>query len=613
MLDQFSPARRRPAAFSALAFILLGVLCLGLPTLAQEIGRAPANIAPLNPPFAMAQLERPSFPEQTFDISNYGATQLSDTQSEPITEAISAAIDAAHAAGGGRVLVPAGNWLSGPIHLKSNINLHLEKGATIYFSTDKDDYLPVVPQRYEGVETYNYSPMIYANQVNNVAITGEGTLDAQGEHWWLWFQELGTPDRKQASKVPLAERAFGKGADVEGMRPNFVVFWKSENILVEGIALKNTPMWNLHMVYSNNIIVRDVKIDSKGAPNGDGIVLDSSQNALIEYNQVQTADQGVVLKSGLNAEGLQIDIPTENVIVRHFVAKNSGPQTSGVVFGSETSGGLRNIFIHNALFQDSDRGIYFKTERGRGNEIENIYIRNATMKHIKYEAISFNSFFTGPSATGPAPTVRNIHIGNITIDTVPTALTLVGLPEKWLENITLENVQILNAEMGAKFTRVKNLVMNNVSIKSQSLALYIIDSYQVKFNKVELEDQVPGGELRLEGRYTGAVELGENLTLENLQFGKDVPKNAVLSRPLPQAEPTTEPESAAPADNEPSVNGEPSANQEPSVDKVPSANQEPSAVEKPSADEEQSTIEESSAGQQPSAPTEPAPDTGVEN
>lgn len=570
MFNQASPARRRPVILCAFAFILLGPLGWVGSTTAQEVGKVSPNIAPLNPPFSMAQLKRPSFPEQTFNIRSYGATELTDEQNQPITDAISAAIDAAHTAGGGRVLIPAGKWLSGPIHLKSNIDLHLEKGATVFFSTDKNDYLPVVLQRYEGVETYNYSPMIYAHQVNNVAITGEGTLDAQGEHWWLWFQEHGAPDREQATQVPLDERQFGKGAGVEGMRPNFVVFWKSENILVEGIELNNTPMWNLHMVYSKNIVVRDVKIDSKDAPNGDGIVLDSSQNALIEYNQVQTADQGVVLKSGFNTEGLQIDIPTENVVVRHFIAKNSGPNTSGVVFGSETSGGLRNIFVHNALFQDSDRGVYFKTERGRGNDIENIYIRNATMKHIKYEAISFNSFFTGPSATGPAPTVRNIHISNITIDTVPTALTLVGLPEKWLENITLENVQIINAEMGAKFTRVKNLVMNNVSIKSQSLALYIIDSYQVRFNNVELEDQVPGGELRLEGRYTGAVELGQKLTLENVQFGKEVPEKAVLS-PLP-----AEAETELKPDAEPSAEQEPSAGQEPSAEQKPPSETESS-------------------------------------
>lgn len=571
MFDQYSPARRRAASLSVLTFILLGVFGLGHPAMAQETGKPPADIAPLNPPFAMEQLKRPSFPEQTFNIRDYGATELADGQGESITDAVRAAIDAAHSAGGGRVLVPAGDWLSGPIHLKSNINLHLEKGARISFSTDKDDYLPVVPQRYEGVETYNYSPMIYAHEVNNVAITGEGTLNARGEHWWLWFQEHGSPDREQATKVPLDERQFGKGAGLEGMRPNFVVFWKSENILVEGIGLMNTPMWNLHMVYSKNIIVRDIKIDSKGAPNGDGIVLDSSQNALVEYNQVQTADQGVVLKSGLNAEGLQIGIPTENVVVRHFVAKNSGPNTSGVVFGSETSGGLRNIFVHNALFQDSDRGIYFKTERGRGNDIENIYIRDATMKHIEFEAISFNSFFTGPSATGPAPTVRNIHISNITIDTVPTALSMVGLPEKWLENITLENVQIINAEMGAKFTRVKNLLLNNVSIKSQSLALYIIDNYEVKFNNVELEDQVPGGELRLEGRHTGAVELGETLSLENVQFGKEVSDTAVIAPAPPKTQPDAEEQPA----------------QEPNQDSAPNAGDsapEPEAVsEEPSA------------------------------
>lgn len=520
----YSSTARRLKSLRQRVQKLLGAfafLMAGLPVFAQ-MGPVPQEIAPLNPPFEMPQLKRPTFSNKTFNVRDFGAREMNDNPDNMITDAVHRAIDAAHRVGGGRVVIPAGKWLSGSIHLKSNINLHIAEGAEVLFSTDKDDYLPVVPQRYEGVEAYNYAPMIYASEVENVALTGKGLLNAQGDHWWEWFEQHGAPPRALMTQLPLSRRPWGKGAGEEGMRPSFIVFWKSKNILVEGIHLLDSPMWNLHLIYSENIIVRDVDINSLRAPNGDGVVVDSSKNVLIEYNHFQTGDDAVVLKSGLNEEALAIDIPSENVVVRHFEAKNVRTGSGGVVFGSETSGGLRNIYVHDAYFEGSDRGIRFKTERGRGNVIENIYIHDVTMKNITYEAINFNSFYTGPKANGVAPTVRNIHIRNVTIDTVPTAIALIGLPEKWLENITLSDIKITNAEMGARFVRVKSLILNNVTIESDSLAMTIHDSYDVHLNDVTLSDNVSGAPLRVEGGYTGAIYLNGGLTKEDVQLGTDV-------------------------------------------------------------------------------------------
>ena len=253
----------------------------------------PREIAPLQAPFVMEELRRPSFPDRTFDIRNFGAVQTSDKENLKSTKAIQQAIEAAKHSGGGKVLIPEGEWLTGPIHLMSNVNLHIVEGATVYFSENKEDYLPVVRHRYEGVEAYNYSSMIYAREVSNVAITGKGTLDANGDHWWEWRD---VPPRAIATKQPLSQRKFGKGAGIEGMRPNFVVFWESENILVEGITLLDSPMWNIHLIYSNRAIVRDITINSLRSPNGDGVVLDSSKNILVEYNHFETGDDAVVLK-----------------------------------------------------------------------------------------------------------------------------------------------------------------------------------------------------------------------------------------------------------------------------------------------------------------------------
>lgn len=499
-----------------------------------QIGDKPYEIAPTNAPFDMPVLDRPEFKDQTFDIRDYGAVPMDEDDAFKNTDAIYRAIQAASEAGGGRVLIPKGKWLTGPIHLESNINLHLADGAEVLFSEDKEDYLPVVHQRHEGVEAYNYSPMIYAYKVKNVAITGKGVLNAQGDHWWEWFEEHGAPPRAAATKVPLSQRDFGKGAGMEGMRPSFVVFWKSEDILVEDITLNDSPMWNVHLIYSQRIIVRGITVNSLRAPNGDGVVIDSSKDVLVEYNHFETGDDAVVLKSGLNEEALEINIPTENVVVRNFEARKVRTGSGGVVFGSETSGGIRNIYVHNALFDGSDRGIRFKTERGRGNIVENIFIENITMRNITYQAINFNTFYTGPEATGPAPLVRNIVIKDVEIDGVPTAIELIGLPEKWLENITLENINVINSEKGARITRVKNLKLNNVTINSEELAMIVEDAYEFYLNNVSLSDDSNGSPLLFRGLHTGAI-FTDDFPMSQMEFEGNLSSDIVKEAPAAQA------------------------------------------------------------------------------
>lgn len=504
------------------------VMAIGLTSKgwAQE-QQVPHEIAPIDAPFEVAELDRPSFPDTTFDIRDYGAEQMKGDDSFKNTAAIHRAVKAAHAAGGGRVLIPEGDWLSGPIHLMSNINLHVAEGATVYFSEDKEDYLPVVRQRFEGVEAYNYSPMIYAFKLKNVAVTGKGTLDGQGDHWWEWAEGKDFGERTEVTKVPLSRRKYGKGAGLEGMRPHFMIFWKSENILVEGITLKDSPMWNVHLLYSNKAIVRDVTVNSLRAPNGDGVVLDSSSDVLVEYNHFQTGDDAVVLKSGVNEEALKIDIPTQNIVVRNFEARNVRTGSGGIVFGSETSGGIKNVYVHDAHFEGTDRGIRFKTERGRGNVIENIYIRDITMKDIESQAINFNSYYSGPGVTGPAPAIRNIDIRNIQIDGVPEPIELVGLPEQWLENITLKNVSVKNAEKGARITRVKNLKLHNVDISSEERAMVVDDVYELSLKNVTLNDNVEGAPIFVEGEYSGAISLG-NLSKEQVELADDTSGNVIL-------------------------------------------------------------------------------------
>lgn len=493
---------------NCLLVLMLLTACSSLESNAQG-NQVPSDIAPIDAPFPMAQIERPVIPDRIFNIRDYGAVEFIRGEDEKITEAIHSAIEAAHEAGGGQVLIPEGDWLTGPIHLMDNINLHVSEGATVFFSENREDYLPVVRQRHEGVEAYNYSPLIYAYKVKNVAVTGKGVLDGQGQQWWDWYREYGAPPRAIATSVPLSRRDFGKGSGMEGMRPNFIVFWEAENILVEGVTLNDGPMWNVHLIYSKNAIVRDVTVNSLNAPNGDGVVIDSSCDVLVEYNHFETGDDAVVLKSGLNEEGLRINIPTENVVIRNFEAVDVRTGSGGVVFGSETSGGIRNVYVYDAYFEGADRGIRFKTERGRGNVIEDIYIRDIEMKDITYEAINFNTFYTGPDVVGPSPLVRNIDIRDIKIDGVPNAIVLIGLPEKWLENITLENILVENAGEGARITRVKNLSLKNVEIHSESRAMVAEDAYEFTLDDVSLSDQTGGFPLLFKGLHTGAVFIGD--------------------------------------------------------------------------------------------------------
>lgn len=486
----------------------------------------PAAIAPIKAPFEMPQLARPSFRDQTYDIRDYGAVpcRWEAKERRKSTQAIHQAIATCHAQGGGKVLIPPGDWLTGAIHLKSHVNLHLAEGATVHFSNDLEDYLPVVHVRCEGVEAYNYSPLIYAPQVENIAITGRGTLHGHGRWWWQWARNNDRGDRVKAAKLPLDRRSYGKGAGREGMRPTFIVPWKAKNILIEGITLNESPMWNVHPVYSENIIVRGITVHSLESPNGDGIVPDSCKNVLIEYNHLETGDDAVVIKSGLNEDGLKINIPSENIVVRNFTARDVRTGSGGIVFGSETSGGIRNIYVHDASFDGCDRGIRFKTTRGRGNVIENIFIQNVDMKNIEAQAINFNSYYER-QATGKSPLFRNIFIDTVRVHGARTAIEMIGLPEKWLENINITNVVFENVENGAIAHRVKELTLKDVSISSKKRPITLNDVFEAKLQNMNLSGLQP--HLLVDGSESGAISV-KGLKPSQVECTKNVQRQVLV-------------------------------------------------------------------------------------
>lgn len=477
-------------------------------------------------PFKMPAVNQPVFQNKTFNIRDYGAVGDGKTSN---TKAIASAIEACSKAGGGKVLIPEGIWLTGPIHLKSNINLHMDKGAEVRFSNDFNEYLPVVLTRWEGIECYNFSPLIYANGCTNIAVTGEGTLQGQGEAWWPWKANkqkiAGKLYEDAVNGVPVKDRILGKEG---GLRPSFVQPINCKNVLIEGFTIKNGPMWTIHPVYCENIIVRNVKVETNG-PNNDGINPDSCKNMIIEDCSFSTGDDCIVLKSGLNEDGWRVNKPTENVIIRRCHTERGH---GGVVIGSEMSGGVRNVFVHDCEFIGTNIGIRMKSRRGRGGVVENIWVQDTKMKNIGDQAFQINMFYgsgTLEPRTETPPTFRNIHLKNITCEGAGQAIELIGLPEKPLENVTVENVTI-SGENGVNCSDVKGVSFKNANIISKaSPVMQFTNGENIKIDSLKFT-ATTGTLIKIDGSKTKNIRLiGVTWpeSIKGLELGKDVKPNEV--------------------------------------------------------------------------------------
>jgi polygalacturonase len=410
------------------------------------------------------RIKPPVFPDMDFNITNYGA--IGDGKTD-CTQAFKKAIDAASNAGGGRVVVPAGNFLTGAIHLKSNINLYLSEGSFVKFSDDPNMYLPMVFTRWEGVECMNYSPLIYAYKQKNIAITGKGTLDGNGEKWWPWKS---TPQRKidrtklfeqGRDGVPVKDRQFGGGK----LNPNMIEPYRCKNILIEGVTIKNGPFWHIHPVLSQNIIVRNVRIEGIG-PNNDGCDPECCKDVLIEGCYFDNGDDCIAIKSGRNNDARRVNVPTENVIVRNCVMKEGH---AGVAIGSEITGGARNIFIENCEIDNpnQDRAIRLKTNSVRGGFIENVYVRNLKVGQVKESILLIDFFYQDVEAGNCKPVVRNINLENVTSQKSKYGLYLRGFEDAPIMDVRLKNCTLDNVSNSNIISNVKNLVMENVKINGQ--------------------------------------------------------------------------------------------------------------------------------------------------
>jgi len=427
-------------------------------------------------PEILKRIKPPVFPTRDFLITRYGA--VGDGKKD-CTAAFAEAITACNAAGGGRVVVPAGDFLTGPVHLKSNVNLHVSSGGTIRFSQDPRKYLPLVFSRWEGMELMNYSPFIYAFEQKNIAITGPGVLDGQSNNqaWWPWngraqygWKEAEPNQRKARAAlsemaergVPVAERLFGEG---HYLRPQFIQPYRCQNVLIEGLTIKNSPMWEIHPVLSTNVTVRGVKISSHG-PNNDGCDPESCTDVLIKDCYFDTGDDCIAIKSGRNADGRRLNAPSQNIVIQDCQMKDGH---GGITIGSEISGGVRNVFAENCNLDSAnlDHGLRVKNNAMRGGLLENLYFRNISVGQVAHAAITVDFNYEEGEKGKFTPVVRNFVVNNLQSGKSKHALDVQGFKNAPVYNLRLEDCSFSNVAEPSIVKNVDNLVLQNVRINGQ--------------------------------------------------------------------------------------------------------------------------------------------------
>jgi polygalacturonase len=477
-----------------------------------------------NLPFTMSKVEAPVFNKNTVSVSDYGGLGNGYTLN---TEAFSKAIEALSKKGGGQLIVPAGVWFTGPIVLLSNIDLHLEKGALILFSPDFNLY-PLVNTIFEGLETRRCQSPISARNAVNVAITGEGSINGSGEAWrplkkakvtdtyWkqvvksggvlkdptYWFPSKGSMKGESISdqNVPRGKLTDSAWLEVKDfLRPVMVNFIECKNVMLQGVLFENSPSWNIHPLMCTNLIIDNITVRNPNyAQNGDGIDVESCRNVLIVNSSFDVGDDAICIKSGKDEEGRLRARPAENIIVDNCkVFKGHG----GFVVGSEMSGGARNISVSNCQFLGTDVGLRFKSNRGRGGLVENIYISDIYMFDIVTDSFLFDLFYGGKSAsealddgdvtpsegqnppvTKGTPSFRNIYIKNIVSRNARRAMYFNGLPEMNISNINVENA-IISSQIGAVICESDGIKFKNVHIIQKTgaaLTLQNVKNFDLK-------------------------------------------------------------------------------------------------------------------------------------
>ncbi len=384
-------------------------------------------------PEILARISPPTFPAHDFNITNFGAVADGQTDS---SKGIHEAIDTCTQTGGGRVIIPAGDFLTGAIHLKSNVELHLATNAVLKFSTDPHAYLPAVFTRFEGTECYNLSPLIYALGQSNVAVTGTGILDGQANAstWLAWGKSSA---RKRLAKmaednVPVENRQFG---EADHLRPDFIEFNRCQNVLIEGIKIRRSPMWEIHPLLCTNVTVRGVDIFSHGA-NNDGCDPESCRNVLIENCVFDTGDDCIAIKSGRNSDGRRVGVPAKDIIIRDCSMRDGH---GGVTIGSEISGSCSNVFVENCEMSSPNLtcALRLKSNAMRGGTLQNIFIRNVNVGQVKDSVLQIDFLYEEGAVGEFKPIARNVIMEHILVSQTPRVLNVRGFPKAEISGVRI--------------------------------------------------------------------------------------------------------------------------------------------------------------------------------
>lgn len=477
---------------------------------AADVGAAnlPDTIARVRAPFPMPEFRKPVFPALTISIIDKGARQ-----GAMVTKAIQAAIDEAARKKGGTVIVPPGVWKTGRISLKSNVNLHLSEGAELHFSAEIEDYLPAVFTRNEGVELMSLGALIYANGQENIALTGKGKL-------------VGPPDgplRKRYMNVDVIEKVVPADKPIhervyEGkdggfiFPPMFISPINCKKVYIEGITLENTPFWNVVPVYCDHVIIRGITVRSVGIPRGDGIDIESSRNVLIEYCTLSCGDDCFTIKAGRGDDGIRVNKPTENVVIRHCLAREGH---GGITCGSETAGMIRNVYVHDCVFDDTDTGLRFKTRRSRAGGGDNLTYERIRMilrgDAVKFDMLGSRQYVGELAERLPArpvdkltPAYRNITARFIIVEKARTFIDITGIPESPASNLLIENA-LVNAKTAFKASDAEGITIRAASITVTDTLMRALDVRNVLFQKVYFN--IPGRKLAvdIQGRNSGNI------------------------------------------------------------------------------------------------------------
>ncbi|AWV98273.1 glycoside hydrolase family 28 protein [Arcticibacterium luteifluviistationis] len=401
-------------------------------------------------PFEMEAIKVPNFSAfESLSILDFGAEAGNQQKN---TEAIAKAISQANKNGGGRVIIPSGEWLTGPIHFKSNVELHLSEGSVLLFSDKPEDYLPAVHTSWEGMECYNYSPLIYAYESQNIAITGTGELKAKMDVWEKWFarpaphmNSLKHLYTMASTGVPVEERQMVN--DSSHLRPHFIQFNRCENVLMEGVTVTNSPFWTIHPYLSKDVVIRNINVYAHGH-NNDGVDPEMSQNVLIENCIFDQGDDAVSIKSGRNQDAWRLNTPSKNIVLRNLTVKNGHEL---VALGSELSGGIENVFVDNCEVLEGAKLshlLFIKTNERRGGYVKNIFINNVKSGKIDKGVLGIETDVLYqwrdlvPTYERRLTPISNIFLTNIKSADVKFVSRILGQEELPVENISLKNVSV---------------------------------------------------------------------------------------------------------------------------------------------------------------------------